>query len=55
MSDGDYQREGISNRVYLPFTFENEVIEPEQYLDWHHLKEEYEIELYLKEYESNSN
>jgi hypothetical protein len=47
MSDGDFQME---DRIYLPFTFEDEVIEPEQYLIWHQLKDEYEIEQYLKEY-----
>ena len=52
MSDGDYQRE---DREYLPFVFEGELIEPEQYLAWHQLKEEYEIELYLKEYEPTGN
>ena len=52
MSDGDYQREG---REYLPFIFEGELIEPEEYLIWHQLEEEYEIEQYLKEYESTGN
>lgn len=47
MSDGNFQREG---KEYLPFIFEDEVIEPEQYLIWHQLKDEYEIEQYLKEY-----
>ena len=52
MSDGDYQRE---DRNYLPFVFEGELIEPEEYLIWHQLEEEYEIEQYLKEYESTGN
>ena len=52
MSDGDYQRD---DRNYLPFVFEGELIEPEEYLTWHQLKEEYEIELYLKEYEPTDN
>ena len=52
MSDGNYQRE---DRNYLPFVFEGELIEPEDYLIWHQLKEEYEIEQYLKEYESTGN
>ena len=55
MSDGDYQREGVSNMVYLPFIFEGELIEPDEYLIWHQLKDEYEIEQYLKEYESTGN
>lgn len=52
MSDGDYQRE---DRNYLPFVFEGELIEPDEYLIWHHLKDEYQIEQYLKEYESTGN
>ena len=52
MSDGDFQREG---REYLPFVFEDKLIEPEEYLIWHQLEEEYEIEQYLKEYESTGN
>ncbi len=52
MSDGDYQRE---DRNYLPFVFEGEVIEPDEYLIWHQLKDEYQIEQYLKEYESTNN
>lgn len=48
MSDGNFQRE---DKEYLPFIFEDEVIEPEQYLAWHQLMEEYELEQYLKEYE----
>ena len=52
MSDGDYQRE---DRNYLPFVFEGELIEPDEYLIWHQLEEEYEIEQYLKEYESTGN
>lgn len=52
MSDGDYQRE---DRNYLPFVFEGELIEPDEYLIWHQLKDEYQIEQYLKEYESTGN
>lgn len=52
MSDGNYQRE---DRNYLPFVFEGELIEPDEYLIWHQLKEEYQIEQYLKEYESTGN
>ena len=52
MSDGDYQRE---DKNYLPFVFEGELIEPDEYLIWHQLKDEYEIEQYLKEYESTGN
>ena len=52
MSDGNYQRE---DRNYLPFVFEGELIEPDEYLIWHQLKEEYQIEQYLKEYESLNN
>ena len=52
MSDGNYQRE---DRNYLPFVFEGELIEPDEYLIWHQLKDEYEIEQYLKEYESTGN
>ena len=48
MSDGDFQREG---RVYLPFVFEDKLIEPEEYLIWHQLEKEYELELEWKEYE----
>lgn len=48
MSDANYQREG---REYLPFEFEGEIIDPEQYLLWEQLKEDYELEQYLKEYE----
>lgn len=51
MSDGNFQREGGE---YLPFVFEGEVIEPDEYLIWHQLKDEYEIEQYLKEYESTN-
>ena len=47
MSDGDFQREG---REYLPFVFENEVIEPEEYLIWHQMREEMELQEYLEEY-----
>lgn len=52
MSDGDYQRE---DRNYLPFVFEGELIEPDEYLIWHQLKDEYQIEQYLREYESTGN
>ena len=52
MSDGDYQRE---DRNYLPFVFEGELIEPDEYLIWHQLKDEYQIEQYLKEYEPIDN
>lgn len=52
MSDGDYQRE---DRNYLPFVFEGELIKPDEYLIWHQLKDEYQIEQYLKEYESTNN
>jgi len=48
MSDGDYQRDG---KEYLPFIFEDEVIEPEQYLIWHQLEEEYKLELEWREHE----
>lgn len=51
MSDGNFQREGIPNRAYLPFTFEGEIIDPEQYLAWCKLKEEYELRQYLEEFE----
>ena len=47
MSDGDFQREG---REYLSFVFENEVIEPEEYLIWHQMREEMELQEYLEEY-----
>ena len=47
MSDGDFQREG---REYLPFVFEDKLIEPEEYLIWHQLEEEYELELEFREY-----
>ena len=47
MSDGDYQREG---REYLPFIFEDKLIEPEEYLIWHQLEEEYELQQHLEEY-----
>ena len=47
MSDGDYQRE---DRNYLPFVFEGELIEPEEYLIWHQLEEEYKLQQYLEEY-----
>ena len=47
MSDGDFQREG---REYLPFIFENKVIEPEEYLIWHQMREEMELQEYLEEY-----
>lgn len=46
MSDGAYQREDIN---YLPFEFEGEIIDPEQYLIWHQMKEE-EILQFLEEY-----
>ena len=52
MSDGNYQRE---DRNYLPFVFEGELIEPDEYLIWHQLKDEYQIEQYLREYESTGN
>ena len=52
MSDGDFQREG---REYLPFVFEGELIEPEQYIAWRSMGEEYEIYQQLEEYESNNN
>ena len=52
MSDGNFQREG---REYLPFVFEGELIEPDDYLIWHQLKDEYEMEQYLKEHESTNN
>lgn len=48
MSDGDFQREG---KEYLPFIFEGELIEPEEYLIWHQLEEEYNLELKWREYE----
>ncbi len=48
MSDGDFQREG---REYLPFIFEGELIEPEEYLIWHQLEEEYKLELEWREHE----
>jgi hypothetical protein len=51
MSDGDYQREG---REYLHFVFEDEVIEPEQYLIWHQMREEETLMQYLEEYESTN-
>ena len=52
MSDGEYQVEDKKRgRGYLSFVFEDELIEPEQYLAWHQLKDEYELEQYLKEYE----
>ena len=47
MSDGDYQRE---DRNYLPFVFEGELIEPDEYLIWHQMKEEMELQQYLEEY-----
>lgn len=47
MSDGDYQRE---DRNYLPFVFEGELIEPDEYLIWHQMREEMELQEYLKEY-----
>lgn len=50
MSDGDYQRES-KGREYLPFTFEDEVIEPEQYLAWRYMREEYELEENMRDYE----
>lgn len=40
MSDGNFQR---GDREYLPFVFEGELIEPENYLIWHQLKDEYEM------------
>ena len=48
MSDGDFQREG---RVYLPFVFEDKLIEPEEYLIWHQLEEEYKLVLEWREHE----
>ena len=30
----------VGNKVYLPFTFDEELITPEQYLYWQHLQEE---------------
>ena len=47
MSDGNYQRE---DRNYLPFVFEGELIEPEEYLIWHQMREEMELQEYLEEY-----
>ena len=47
MSDGDFQRE---DREYLPFAFEGELIEPEEYLIWHQMREEMELQEYLEEY-----
>ena len=47
MSDGDFQREG---REYLPFIFEDKLIEPEEYLIWHQMREEMELQEYLEEY-----
>ena len=47
MSDGNFQREG---REYLPFIFEDELIEPEEYLIWHQMREEMELQEYLEEY-----
>ena len=32
-----------------------ELIEPDEYLIWHQLKDEYQIEQYLKEYEPIDN
>ena len=48
MSDGDFQREGGE---YLPFVFEDKLIEPEEYLIWHQLEEEYKLELEWREHE----
>ena len=47
MSDGNFQREG---REYLPFIFEDKLIEPEEYLIWHQMREEMELQEYLEEY-----
>lgn len=52
MSDGDFQRE---DRIYLPFTFEDEVIEPEQYLAWELLRQEYELGLEFRDYGKENN
>ena len=49
MSDGGFQRVDIN---YLPFEFNGEVVDPEQYLSWHQMKEEMELQQYLEEYES---
>ena len=50
MSDGCFQREDIN---YLPFEFNGEIIDPEQYLIWHQMKEEMELQQYLEEYDNN--
>ena len=47
MSDGDYQREDIT---YLSFEFNGELIEPEQYLQWLDLEEEYLLNEKFREY-----
>jgi hypothetical protein len=47
MSDGDFQRE---DRIYLPFIFEDEVIEPEQYLAWRVMIDEYELEKNMRDH-----
>lgn len=52
MSDGNYQRED-TNKVFLSFEFEGELIDPEQYLVWHQMKEECELQQYLEEYDNN--
>ena len=47
MSDGNYQREDAN---YLPFKFDGEMIDPEQYLIWQQMREEEELMQYLEEY-----
>ena len=49
MSDGGFQREDVN---YLPFEFDGEIVDPEQYLIWHQMREEMELQQYLEEYES---
>ena len=46
MRDGGFQREDVN---YLSFEFNGEIIDPEQYLIWHQMKEE-EILQFLEEY-----
>ena len=52
MSDGDFQREG---KEYLPFIFEDKIIDPKQYLAWRAMEEEYELELEFRDYGKENN
>jgi hypothetical protein len=54
MSDGNFQREDVYNKVHFPFTFEGEVISSDQYVILMNIREEYEYETHFREYEQHN-